>query len=141
MLKGIQAATQVFHRQCFNEDFKSDYLLVSGCTDTNECDDPSTCTPDEYCVNLEGSHECRSLLGDNAVLVFGGDTYSFESSLLREHPLSRCDGYIPNTDHEFKLREVALVGTLLMTCGGCYKADPSGVCNGNSRDVVLSMFS
>ena len=138
MLKGIQAATQVCHRQSFNEDFKSNYLLVSGCTDINECDDPSTCTPDEYCVNLEGSHECRSLFGDNAVLVFGGETYSAESSLLREHPLSRCDGIIPNTWFQFKLREVALVGSLVMACGGCN--DRSG-CNGLSRAIIVSIFS
>ena len=139
MLKGIQAATQVCHRQSFNEDFKSNYLFVSGCTDINECDDPSTCTPDEYCVNLEGSHESRSLLGDNAVLVYGGETYSAESSLLREHPLSRFDGYIPYTSFQFKLREVALVGSLVMACGGCYSGDRSG-CNGLSRAIIVSMF-
>ena len=72
------------------------------------------------------------------VLVFGGETYSSESSVLREHPLGRCDGSIPDTDKQYKHREVALLGTLLLACGGCYNGDPKG-CNGLSRAVVLKV--
>ena len=113
------------------------FSIVAECSDLDECQDPSTCNEDEYCINLEpedGMFWCKSSYGDSTVAVFGGETYSKELSVLREYPLSRCDSYVQDTWSEYKHMEVAVVGNLMLACGGCINGQG---CSGISRNIAL----